>query len=64
MSEGKKLLVVAEELNEMVASYIQTLDNKINKGILLGQSLNGIQVSMVNVLAQINLTMKIENGNS
>ena len=63
MSEGRKMLVVAEEFNEIVNSYAAVQDVS-NKGQLLSQALNGVSISMVNVLAQLRLVIKIEDGNS
>lgn len=64
MSEGHKILVVADELSEMVKSYKRSLDHTRDNGALLNQALFGVQVSMANVMTQIRQVEHIENGNS
>jgi len=63
MSQGKKLLTVAEELNYMVDSYAAR-QGITNKEQLLNQALHGVNMSLANVLSQLNLVIKIENGSS
>lgn len=64
MNDGHKILVVAEELIRMVEDAYTDHRSGSNRDQLIGQALNGICVSMTNVLTQTKQLVEIENGNS
>lgn len=61
MCGTKKLLVVAEELNNMV----NCLKSKVETGgdYMLSQALFGVQVKIADLTNSINGAIDIENGN-
>ncbi len=62
MSKGKKLLVVAEELQEMVVvernHFFRTGQTELE------QACHGVDVTLSNAVMQLKQMLEIENGNS
>lgn len=60
MTEGEKLLYMAQELQMMVDAYHSRMDGLINREHIISQALHGVQLSMTNVVGQTELVIKIE----
>jgi hypothetical protein len=60
MSQITNILIMAEELSAMVATAHDNLCKQDIGQVLLSQSLNGISISMANVIAQADAAVIIE----
>ncbi len=66
MCECKKLLVVADELQEMSTDIKARLTDKTIQEIMLAQALYGVELSVKHLISQIHQAVSIEkvNGDS
>ncbi len=60
MCECKKLLVIADELQEMNTDIRAKLTDDSIQDIMLGQALYGVQLNIENITKQIHQAISIE----